>query len=127
VTGYLADAMALVHFYEGLPLAPEIREILSAGDVAIAATTVWELRIKIGSGKLADIRLPSFPTLTVMFREQGFSLLDLTPEVAEAAARLPLHPRDPFDRALIAASIHHARTIITGDGAFAAYGVATAW
>ena len=127
MSGYLADAVALVHFYEGLPLAPEIRELMTGGDVAVAATTVWELAIKIGLGKLTDIRLPGSPTLATMLREQGFVLLDLTPEIAESAARLPLHHRDPFDRALIAASIHHRRTIITGDQVFRAYGVGTAW
>jgi PIN domain nuclease of toxin-antitoxin system len=107
LSAYFADAMALVHFYEGLPLAPAIRAIMADGDVAVAATTVWEPTIKIGSGKPADIRLPGSATLTGMMREQGFVLLDLVPEIAEAAARLPLHHRDRFDRGRDPSRAHH--------------------
>lgn len=127
MSAYLADAVALVRFYGGNPLAPAVRDAMQDGDIAILVTTVWELAIKIASGKLADIRLPGSPTLVAMFKDQGFKLLGLLPEIAEAAARLPLHHRDPFDRALIAASIHHGRTIITNDRTFQAYGVSTVW
>ena len=127
MNGYIADAIALVHFFEGLPLNADVRDIIADDDVAIASTTVWELAIKIRLGKLADITLPEYANVTVMFHAQGFAMLDLTPEIAEAAARLPLHHKDPFDRALIAMAVHHGRTIITSNRVFADYGVTTVW
>jgi len=42
---------------------------------------------------------------------------------AVAAARLPLHERDPFDRTIIAQALARGLTIVTRDGAFGVYGV----
>lgn len=125
--GHLADAVALVHFYVGLNLGAAARAALDGGDVAIATTTVWELAIRTAAGKLPDLRLPGASSLSAMFRGQGFSLIDLTPEMAEAAASLPLHHRDPFDRALVATAIATGRVVLTNDAVFAAYGIETSW
>lgn len=48
----------------------------------------------------------------------------LTAEHAEAAAALPRHHGDPFDRALIAQAQLERLTIVTPDRAFAHYDVA---
>lgn len=40
-----------------------------------------------------------------------------------AAGRLPRHHGDPFDRMLIAQALEESLTLVSGDGAFAPYGV----
>jgi PIN domain nuclease of toxin-antitoxin system len=44
---------------------------------------------------------------------------------ALAAAKLPRHHADPFDRIIIAQATHRGLTIVTRDRAFGAYGVPT--
>jgi PIN domain nuclease of toxin-antitoxin system len=53
-----------------------------------------------------------------------FSPLPITVDHAVAAADLPLHHSDPFDRMLIAQAQLESLTIVTRDRRFAAYDVA---
>jgi PIN domain nuclease of toxin-antitoxin system len=130
VTRHLADACALVGFYLGRPdFPPGLRALIEdeAGTILVAATTVWEIAIKVAKGGLPDIRDPRHPTLASMFRAQGFGQVPLTPETAELAAGLPPHHRDPFDRALVAEALRTGLPILTDDAMIARYGVAVRW
>lgn len=88
--------------------------------VHVSAATVWELAIKAALGKLeldgAD--------LVVEIEENDFVELPMTARHAHAAATLPRHHDDPFDRMLIAQARIEGLTIVTRDPAFRAYGVA---
>jgi PIN domain nuclease of toxin-antitoxin system len=55
----------------------------------------------------------------------GYSLLAILPDHAVAAARLPRHHRDPFDRMLIAQAQLEGLTLLTRDPHFERYAVAT--
>jgi PIN domain nuclease of toxin-antitoxin system len=55
----------------------------------------------------------------------GYSLLAVLAEHAVAAARLPQHHRDPFDRMLIAQAQLEGLTLVTRDPRFEPYSVAT--
>lgn len=86
--------------------------------VAVSAASVWEVEIKRALGKLDA---PSgFAAACV---ERGFEEFPITFDHAEAAARLPLHHADPFDRMLIGQATVEDFRIVTADRAFAAYGV----
>ncbi|MBA2361885.1 MAG: type II toxin-antitoxin system VapC family toxin [Actinobacteria bacterium] len=88
--------------------------------VAISAVSIWEIEIKLASGKLKiEVEL-----LDEVIRV-GYSLLAIVPQHGIAAARLPLHHRDPFDRMLIAQAQLEGLTIVTRDPRFAPYSVAT--
>ena len=88
--------------------------------MAISAASIWELEIKLASGKLRiEVEL-----LDEVIRV-GYSLLAVMPQHGVAAARLPLHHRDPFDRMLIAQAQLEGLTIVTRDPRFAPYSVAT--
>lgn len=53
----------------------------------------------------------------------GFRLIDLSPDNALDAARLPRHHGDPFDRLLVAQAQGEAATLVTADEVLAAYDV----
>lgn len=127
---YLADASALILYYRGRPSLPAPVQAVM-GDrpetVAVAATTVWEIGIKVALGKLVDIRLPGSAALGDMLRDEGYTLVNLDPATAEQAAALPPIHRDPFDRALVACAQRTGRTVLTNDPVIARYGIPVSW
>lgn len=87
--------------------------------VHISAATVWELSIKASLGKL-DL---DGADLLEEIEENDFIELPMTARHSLAAATLPRHHDDPFDRMLIAQAKLEGLTIITRDPAFRTYGV----
>ena len=87
-------------------------------EVLVSVASIWELEMKRASGKL---RPPA--ALLDAVAAQGMSLLPITGADAVAAAGLPLHHRDPFDRMLVAQAQRLGATIVTRDEAFSAYDV----
>ena len=127
---YLADACAFIDFYRGQPNFPtDLRALLTDAPerVAVLATTVWEIAIKVRLGKLTDITLPTYPSLAVMLAGQGFELIALDADLAERAAVLPPLHKDPFDRALVAGAQRAGRTVLTSDALIGRYGVPVRW
>ena len=89
-------------------------------DVAVSAASIWELEIKIAAGKLqSDVELLE------EIRRVGYRVLPIAAEHGVAAARLPPHHRDPFDRMLIAQAQLEGLTVVTSDPRFERYAVAT--
>jgi PIN domain nuclease of toxin-antitoxin system len=130
VSLYLADACALIGFFRSAPKFPtDLRPLMEdhPDSVGVSATTVWEIAIKVQLGKLADIREPSFSTLTDMLVAQGYTMLPFDHATAEQAAYLPLIHGDPFDRALIATAQRTGRIILTSDRVFGRYGIPVRW
>jgi PIN domain nuclease of toxin-antitoxin system len=52
-----------------------------------------------------------------------FRILEVTAGLLDAAAELPRHHADPFDRVLIAHALQDDLTVLTRDVTFADYGV----
>lgn len=88
-----------------------------AVDRCLSPMSVWEAAIKREAGRL---RAPHNLS-TVLAAE--FRMLDVTPRLLEAAAELPRHHADPFDRVLIAHALQDELSVLTRDAAFAQYGV----
>ncbi len=86
----------------------------------MSAVSVWEAGIKIASGKLALAPDVLRDTLD----KSRFQPLDVTYDHGLAAAALPLHHRDPFDRMLVAQAQLEGLTLVTTDRELAVYGVA---
>jgi PIN domain nuclease of toxin-antitoxin system len=101
-------------------LAPAARETIVGGqhEVLTSAATIWEIEVKRVKGKL-----DAPEDLLDRTERAGFRLLDITPDHALDAARLPHHHRDPFDRLLVVQAQAEAATLVTHDGALAAYDV----
>lgn len=89
-----------------------------ADEVYFSAVTPWELGIKRSLGKI------SFPDgLWAALTDAGLLALDISAHDAEAAADLPLHHRDPFDRMLVAQAQLRVLQIVSADPALSAYEV----
>ena len=103
-------------------LAVEARQAIQDpyNDVAVSAASIWELELKIAAGKLeSDVELLE------EVQRIGYRILPITADHAVAAARLPLHHRDPFDRMLIAQAQLEGLTLVTRDPRLTPYPVAT--
>ena len=87
-------------------------------DVLVSAATIWEIEVKRRAGRL---RAPD--ELLADLQTAGFATIPMTPEDAVAAAALPMHHRDPFDRILVAQARRLGATIVSRDRSFDAYDV----
>lgn len=117
----LLDTHAVLWWLASEELNEEVRERINDPEetVVVSAATVWEVAIKVASGKLE----PPEPFTTAVI-EEGFDPLAISFDHAERAGSLPLHHGDPFDRLLIAQAQIEGLTLVTRDRAFDAYDVA---
>lgn len=95
-----------------------LQQINASARLFLSVASIWELEIKAAGGKLdrPDDLWSDLPRL-------GIDVIAIEQADAVAAARLPLHHRDPFDRMIIAQALARGLTIVTRDAAFASYGV----
>lgn len=87
-------------------------------EVHVSAVSAWEAGVKSALGKLT---LPDQWWDHV--REQRLTELPVTAQDGVAAAALPRHHADPFDRMLIAQAVRRDLTLLTVDRRFSAYDV----
>lgn len=99
-------------------LSPAQRDAIAGGDVYISAATVWEVGIKRALGKL-DV--PDY--LFDIAADAGCRPLPITWVHAGAAAALPPHHGDPFDRMLVAQAGTERLLLVSSDAKMAAYDV----
>jgi PIN domain nuclease of toxin-antitoxin system len=85
-----------------------------------SVASVWEIGIKAAMAKL-PLPKPTEEYIQGTVRELGANLLVISATHALAAAALPLHHRDPFDRMLIAQAEIEKMHIITADRVFERY------
>ena len=117
----LLDSHCLLWWLGGMSISEQAEEAIAdlTNEVYVSAASIWELEIKSALGKLTvegDV-----------FREietAGLTWLPITASHGRAAARLPMHHRDPFDRMLIAQAQLEGCSIVTRDSRFAEYSVA---
>ena len=98
------------------------RAIADAQLVFVSAATAWEAAIKAALGRL---RIPD--TIEAGVLDSGFEQLPISFAHAEAAARLPPHHADPFDRMLVAQARTEGLTLVTHDRRLAPYGIEILW
>ena len=88
-------------------------------EVYVSAASMWELEIKSALGKLTIEG-----DLYQEVETAGLTWLPITPSHGVAAARLPMHHRDPFDRMVIAQAQLESCSIVSRNARFAEYSVA---
>ena len=96
--------------------------ISDAHIVFVSAATAWEAAIKAALGRL---KLPD--TVQSGVEDSGFEKLAITFSHAEAAAALPPHHLDPFDRMLVAQAASEGLTLVTHDRQLEPYEVPVLW
>jgi PIN domain nuclease of toxin-antitoxin system len=91
-------------------------------DIFLSAAAVWELAIKRAAGKLKFTGSPAVQ-VAIHLKRSGVFPLPITADHALAAAALPMHHRDPFDRMMIAQALAEDLTLSTADARLSAYEV----
>ena len=117
----MLDAQALLWWWAddarlGQPARRSIADPANA--VVVSAGTIWEITVKRAAG-----RLSAPANLLETVDAESFDVVAVTGGDAVAAAELPKHHRDPFDRLLIAQAQRLDALVITRDRAFDAYEV----
>ena len=109
---YLADTHILLwSLANDARLKTPHRKILNSdAEVFFSAASIWEISIKKSIGNL---QAPD--GLAGILKLAGYSPLAITPSHAEAAADLPRHHTDPFDRLLAAQAAVEGLVLITAD------------
>jgi PIN domain nuclease of toxin-antitoxin system len=122
---FLIDSHAFLWWVEASPAlgaGASAAIIDPTNEVLISIAGLWELTIKIASGKLS-LRTE----LETIVANQGFGVLSITFSHLRRLAGLPRLHRDPFDRMMIAQALTEGIPIATSDRVFAAYGVQILW
>lgn len=99
---------------------PVIAMLDLADQVYYSAASVWELSIKQSIGKI-HLAMP----ITAFVEQSQFLELPVTSRYAEAAAKLALHHRDPFDRMLVVQAMIEGLVLITADLRLSSYDIKT--
>lgn len=109
-------------------LTPRVRLAISQPEtnLIVSHASMWELLGKIGRGKLL-LAGASVDTATAHVRALGVTFLPVDLEDIVAAAKLPQHHADPFDRVLIAQAIRRNIPVASSDAMFAGYGIDVYW
>ncbi|MFY9938855.1 MAG: type II toxin-antitoxin system VapC family toxin [Silvibacterium sp.] len=117
---YLLDTHILLWLNSELRRIPKavIAALDEAEQVYYSASSAWELSIKQSLGK---IRLAE--PISGFARQSNFLELPVTARYAEAAANLPLHHRDPFDRMLVTQAMVEDLVLVTVDRRLSDYDV----
>jgi PIN domain nuclease of toxin-antitoxin system len=103
-------------------LSPTARTALAdrQNEIFVSAASVWEIAIKVASGRLA------FPVaaIDIMLAEMGFGVVEIAPRHAVELLALPRLHGDPFDRMLIAQARAEGLTLVSDDAMIRQYDVA---
>ena len=93
-------------------IKPKVQDLLVDTDniVFVSIASLWELQIKKSLNKIS---LPD--DFISQLQENGFELLDINYKHITKLAELPLIHRDPFDRMLVAQTIHENLSLVTND------------
>lgn len=98
----------------------------SAGQVLVSSVSAFEMTTKHRLGKLGEVD-ELLTDLSGYFATQGFGVLPVTLAHAEAAGRLDIPHRDPFDRLLIAQARIEDATLLSNEKRFDAWNVRRIW
>ena len=125
---YLLDAHAIIWYLEDSPkMSQKARDVIDAdeNDIAISATSLWEIAIKVNLGKLK--LTVSFNEFLDNVRSGDFDILPIEDEHLKTLSKLPYLHKDPFDRLLVATALAKNITLITIDENIHKYDVLYLW
>lgn len=98
----------------------------SESRLLLSHVSVWEMAIKIKTGKL-NLKLPLKGFILKATEKHSLDFLDISLEHIYYTQTLPLYHQDPFDRLLIAQSLIENIAIISSDKIFDSYDIKRVW
>ena len=111
---------------DSVRLQGRAREIIEDAEsvLLLSIASVWEISVEIHAGRLA-LPLRTDADFHRELRLTSVQTVDIELPHAVAAAGLPCHHGDPFDRIIVAQARTLGIPLITADAKLAAYDVAT--
>lgn len=97
----------------------QVDAIETADLLAISAMTCWEMAWLVTHGRIA-FQLPISEWLN-RIEESGVVIIPVSRTIAELAATLPEHHKDPVDRIVIATAVAHQAQLVSVDERFPEY------
>ncbi|MFP5500846.1 MAG: type II toxin-antitoxin system VapC family toxin [Candidatus Sericytochromatia bacterium] len=104
---------------ERIPQA-ERELIAQAPMLAVSVMSCLEMAWLVRRGRI-ELEIPLAQWFDLALEGSEIQLLPLTPRLAERAAELPEHHKDPADRVIIATAIEHRYRLISLDEKFPLY------
>lgn len=95
-----------------------------ANSCIASVVSLYEIGIKIALGKLA---IPESFDFVRHLQRSDIALLDIKPQHALRAARLPLDYRDPWDRLIVAQCFVEGHQLVSSDTGISALGIGRIW
>ncbi|MEK7255758.1 MAG: type II toxin-antitoxin system VapC family toxin [Bacteroidota bacterium] len=125
---YVIDTQSFIWHAEGnKKLSQKARRIIESLDVRlISYASIWEMVIKVGTGKLA-FNDPVDVAIEHQIRVTQYKLLPIERLHIYHLKQLPLHHKDPFDRLIIAQAIIENIPVVSADTVFDLYPVQRIW
>ena len=103
-----------------------LKIILAEPELLLSQVSVWELAIKVKTGKLhLNQTLNNF--VESFLSSYNAKILDISLLHIYQTQQLPLHHRDPFDRLLIAQAAVEQIPIVSSDEWFDQYEIKRVW
>ena len=88
----------------------------------VSPASYWEIAIKVSVGK-SILTAPHAAFFDGAITQNGFRVLHIEPKHTALVATLPFHPRDPFDRLLVAQALAEGIPLVSADGKLDPYGI----
>jgi PIN domain nuclease of toxin-antitoxin system len=107
-------------------LSERVRRLLPNASAWFSVASFWEILIKVKTGRLA-LPQPVGPFIMSKLAFNGVRVLTITSDHILRIESLPAHHRDPFDRMLIAQSLHEKLPLVSADPLIARYPVEVIW
>lgn len=129
MTRYILDTHAFLWFINDDPaLNPHAKTLIEnpANTLYLSMSSVWEMAIKTSLHKLT-MPTPFDEFVAAQLTANSIMTLGVTLAHVGLVATLPFHHRDPFDRLIIAQSLHEDFPVIGKDEIFDAYGIQRHW
>ena len=125
----LLDTHTFIWFdSEPAKLSPRAVQLLTDpnNQVFLSVASVWELVIKVASGKLT-LRDEVRTIVEGQVTQNAVDLLDIRVDHALAVGTLPDVHKDPFDRILAAQALVESAVLLTRDPVFTRYPIQSDW
>jgi PIN domain nuclease of toxin-antitoxin system len=125
----LLDAHSLYWaIYDPDKLPPTVRAAIAdiRNSLFVSLATLWEMANKAAVDRL-PLAGPSIDRMVERIEQLGVTFLPITQGEIVAAATLPHHHADPFDRILVAQAQARGLHVVTKDSKMALYDVRILW